>query len=119
MINATNAMHPSTASAALAHVREKVWSWTNEWGPTVNWRYRVAAEIEEAEEDGTLEEWEGQALAFAKLGRAILDELRALPTLQLPTNTLEIRDVMMQAFDLMRELHERIASLEARLPVKN
>ena len=81
----------------------------------MNWKLRVDDEFREALESGTTDEWRLGIEALAKIGRCILDDLRRLPTLELPADSTEVRDVLMQSFDLMRELYEGIGSLEGKL----
>jgi len=99
----------------ITEVRAMVWEWSRSRGPIFGWSAALAAEYQDAERNGTLEELANEWQSHGNVGKALLQDLQGFVSGRLPQDEFVLRDLIRQALDLISTLLAGIAVLEAHL----
>jgi hypothetical protein len=109
--------YPS-AQTCLAAARKDFWNWTKEWGSIDFFEFHIQESYQVAiDRRGAVSAWASKIRIKLQKGRKIVEKIREIMTLDLPSDHSEVEDIWRQAFDMMSQLHRGLALLEAWLDV--
>jgi hypothetical protein len=98
----------------VTETRAMVWEWAKFRGPVFSWSAALAAEYQEAEQNGTINDLIHDWQAQIDVGKALLRDLQGIVCSRLPEEEPSLRDLLRQTINLISTLLAGIAMIEAR-----
>lgn len=103
-----------TEFSRFCKIRDRVRAWASPWGGSWAWHHKLESEYQKATKENRVEEWVGEMLNHADIGRDLLDTLSSMEG-HLPNSDWQVKELWRIEVELLRLITQGLAALEVRI----